>query len=117
MAKIRKYPLGFPITAIATGVTLNVTASTQVLFRSRRLIIPSIIASLVLVNDFRIGKDSQFLSSGPVPGRAFVETAVGVDLSLDTAQVSQSLSLNVQNTSLATISFMAAVLGDSSEAD
>ena len=113
--KARQYPLGFPTTVITAGVAATVAATTQVLFRGRRLIIPSKIASNVLINDLRVGKNSQFPSSGPVPGRAFVESSVGVDLAMDTAQVSQTISLNVTNTSLASLTFNAALLGDAME--
>lgn len=114
--KARQYPLGFPTTAIAASVAgTTVTATTQVLFRGRRLIIPSKIANQILVNDLRIGKNSQLPSTGPVPGRAFTEKAVGVDLALDTAQVSQNISLNVDNTSAAALTFNAALLGDAME--
>jgi hypothetical protein len=113
--KARQYPLGFPETAIAASASANVSATTQVLFRGRRLIVPSKIASSVLITDFKVGKNSQFPSSGPVPGRAFTESAVGVDLALDTAQVAQSITLSVENTSLASINFSAALLGDAME--
>jgi hypothetical protein len=113
--KARQYPLGFPTQSFATLTTANVTATTQVLFRGRRLIIPSDIAASFLINDLRIGKNSQFPSSGPVPARVFVETSVGVDLSLDTAPISQSIVLNVTNTSGGTVIFNAALLGDALE--
>ncbi len=114
--KARQTPLGFPTTEIVAEATANVVTTTQVLFRGRRLVIPSDIAADVLVNDLRIGKNSQFPSSGPVPGRVFSEAAVGVDLSLDTAQVSQSIALNVTNTDTVTdMTFNAALLGDSLE--
>jgi hypothetical protein len=113
--KARQMPLGFPTTAMTAGLSLNVAATTQVLFRGRRLVIPSDIAASILVNDLRIGKNSQFPSTGPVPGRVFSEAAVGVDLSLDTAQISQSIVLNVTNTSVGAITFNAALLGDSLE--
>lgn len=113
--KSRQYPLGFPTTSMATLTSTNVVAQTQVLFRGRRLIIASDIAAAFLINDFRIGKNSQFPSTGPVPARVFSETAVGVDLSLDTAQISQNISLNVTNTSGSTVIFNAALLGDALE--
>lgn len=113
--KMRQMPLGFPTTAILAGITTNVQATTQVLFRGRRLIIPSSIAASVLVNDLKIGKNSQLPSSGPVPGQVFSEDAVGVDLSLDTAQISQTITLNVTNTSAGPITFNATMLGDSAE--
>ena len=113
--KMRQMPLGFPTTAIAAGVTTTVTATTQVLFRGRRLLIPASIAASVLINDLKVGKNSQLPSSGPVPGQAFSEDAVGVDLSLDTAEISQTISINLSNTSLGALTFNATMLGDSAE--
>jgi len=113
--KMRQMPLGFPTTAILAGVTTTVTATTQVLFRGRRLIIPAGIAGSILINDLKVGKNSQLPSSGPVPGQVFSEDAVGVDLSLDTAEISQTISLNLTNTSAGPITFNATMLGDSAE--
>ena len=113
--KSRQTPLGFPTTAMAAAATASPAAVTQVLFRGRRLVIPSDIAASILVNDLKIGKNSQFSSGAPVPGRVFSEIAVGVDLSLDTAQISQTIVLNVTNTSVGAVTFNAALLGDSLE--
>ena len=115
--KARQTPLGFPTTPFLAGpnTTAPVNAVTQVLFRGRRLVIPSDIAGSFRVNDLKVGKNSQFTSSGPVPGRVFTERAVGVDLSLDTAQISQTISLNVTNTSVGPLTFNAALIGDSLE--
>jgi len=115
VTKSREYPLGFPQTAIAAGATATVTSNPQVPFRGRRLIIPSDIAGSVLINDLKVGKNSMFPTSNPVPGRAFTELGVGVDLNLDTAQISQLVSLNVTNTSGAAITFSAALIGTAVE--
>lgn len=113
--RARQFPLGFPSTAIAASATATITAQTQVIFRPRRLVIPSDIAGSLLVNDFKVGKNSMFPSADPIPARVFSETAVGVDLQLDTAQVSQIISLLMENTSGASVTFTAAIIGDAIE--
>lgn len=114
-AQQRQFPLGFPTTVIASNASQTITAQTQVVFRPRRIVIPSDIAGSLLVNDFKVGKNSMFPSQDPIPARVFTETAVGVDLHLDTAAVSQLISLSIENTSGASVTFNAAVIGDALE--
>jgi hypothetical protein len=111
VTKAREFPLGFPTTALAAAATANVQTQPQVPFRGRRLAIPSDIAGSILVNDLKIGNASMFPNSNPVPGRMFSELAVGIDLNLDTAQISQVVSLNVTNTSGGAVTFNAAIIG------
>jgi hypothetical protein len=111
VTKAREFPLGFPTTALAAATTANVQTQPQVPFRGRRLAIPSDIAGSILVNDLKIGNASMFPNSNPVPGRMFSELAVGIDLNLDTAQISQVVSLNVTNTSGGAVVFNAAIIG------
>lgn len=111
--KAREFPLGFPTTAIAASASATVQTQPQVAFRGRRLLIPSDIAGAILINDLKVGQASQFTSSNPVPGRCFTELGVGVDLNLDTAQISQFISLSVENTSGASVTFNAAIIGSS----
>lgn len=113
--KSREYPLGFPTTTVKAGASQTIQAQPQVPFRGRRLIIPSDIAGSVLLTDIKVGKNSMFPTSNPVPGRAFTELGVGVDLNLDTAQISQIVALSVTNTSLADITFNAALIGTAVE--
>jgi hypothetical protein len=111
VTKAREFPLGFPTTAIAATATANIQTQPQVPFRGRRMTIPSDIAGSILVNDLKIGNASMFPNSNPVPGRMFSELAVGIDLNLDTAQISQVVSLNVTNTSGGAVTFNAAIIG------
>jgi hypothetical protein len=113
--RVRQFPLGFPTTTINAAASATITAQTQVVFRPRRLLIPSDIAGSLLVNDLKVGKNSMFPSADPIPARVFSENAVGVDLQLDTAQVSQLISLSLSNTSGANVSFNACVIGDALE--
>jgi hypothetical protein len=116
VTKGREYPLGFPATEIEPHRTVHVTSFPQVPFRGRRLVIPSDIAGAVLLEDLKVGKNSMFASAnGHVPGRMFTEFAVGVDLNLDTAQISQQISLTVRNTSGSRIMFTASLIGTAVE--
>lgn len=115
ITKAREYPLGFPTTAVAAGGTASIQTQPQVPFRGRRLIVPSDIAGSFLINDLRVGKNSMFPTSSPVPARAFTELGVGVDLNLDTAQISQLITLNVENTSGAQLDFNACLIGTAVE--
>lgn len=113
--RARQFPLGFPTTSLATLASAVITTQPQVTFRPRRLVIPSDIAGSILVNDLKVGKNSMFPSANPIPGRMFTEVGVGVDLQLDTAQISQTISLNVTNTSGSTVVFNAGIIGDAVE--
>lgn len=115
VTKAREYPLGFPTTNVAAAATANITTRPQVPFRGRRLIIPSDIAGSFLITDLKVGKNSMFPTSDPVPARAFTELGVGVDLNLDTAQISQNVTLSVENTSGAALDFNAALIGTAVE--
>jgi hypothetical protein len=110
--KLREYPLGFDSqVAIAAGATVLVNSPPQIPFRVERLVIPSDIAGSFVVEEFTVGKNPQFASNIPVPGRVFDERAVGVRLRGDTAQVAQNVSCRITNISGAPVRFRAAVIG------
>jgi hypothetical protein len=87
----------------------------QIVFRPERLVIPSDIAGQFLVNQIIVGKNPQQVSADPIPGRVFDERGVGVRLSMDTAQISQQITLNVTNIGGAPAVFRAAMIGPSVE--
>lgn len=109
--KSREFPLGFPETDIPAGATREVIVQPQIPFRGERLVIPSDIAGLFSIDDIRVGKNSQFVASSPIPARTFSEVGVGVGLHLDTAQVSQQIVLRVRNISGQDATFRAALIG------
>jgi len=114
--KAREFPLGFESpTTVAAGATATITSRPQIPFRGERLIIPSDIAGSFSILDLRVGKNSQFTSSGAVPGRTFQENSVGIRLMLDTAQISQDVTLSVQNVGGAPQTFRAALIGSAVE--
>jgi len=114
--KGRFLPLGFDsVSAVAAGATAIITQRPQILFQPSRLVISGAIAAFFLVNDIKIGKNSQFGASGSLPSDVFSPTSVGVALAMDSAQVAQDIVLNVTNIDAAAHRFTAAMLGESCE--
>jgi hypothetical protein len=114
--KSRRYPLGFPTTVIsASGGTGTPSAQPQVLFRSERLIVPSDFAGALLLTDIKIGKNSQLAAANPLPARAFTEFGWGVDLYLDTADISQFVTLNITNNGAQQVTFNGMFIGRGAE--
>jgi hypothetical protein len=110
--KSREFPLGVPETLVAgNGGTEDIVAFPQVPFRGERLLIPSDIAGLFSIDDIRVGKNSQLVTTGPLPARCFSEVSVGVGLHLDTAQVSQQITLRVRNISGQAATFRGMLIG------
>ena len=114
--KGREYPLGFDsVATVAAGATAIITTRPQVVFRPDRLVVPASIASSFLINDLRIGKNSQFVSATALPAEVFTQGAFGVRLKMDTAQIAQDITLNVTNTSAGALRFTAALIGPAIE--
>lgn len=110
--KARYYPLGVPATTIAAGAAAAITVRPQVPYRVQRFVVPSDIAGSFTIGDIRIGKNSQFCSADAIPARAFQEDAAsGIEFGFDTAQVSQDISITVNNISLAQQVFRAVFFG------
>jgi len=111
--KWRRYPLGFVQLAVPASGTVNVTGTPQVPFRGQRLTIPGLIAVNFVLNSLVIGKDNQFAGSGAIPATTFAENAVGEDMNLDTAQIGNTIVMNVTNLDAANAhDFRATILGD-----
>lgn len=115
---IREFSLGFSQTAISTTGSTNVVSRPQVTFRGERLVCPSIasgggstVAAGFLINDIKVGNRSQLAAATTLPCQAFVETAVGVRLSLDTAAIAQDITLIVSNIQAAAATFLAILFG------
>lgn len=113
--KPRQYAMPLDsVATIASLATANVTTRPQVLFRAERLVIDQN-ANSWLINDLRVGKNSQFVATGSQPGAAYAATAFGVRLKCDTAQISQDITLNVTNNSGGALRFVASLFGDAVE--
>lgn len=103
--------LPFPETTVPAGASRDVQVLPQCLFRGERLLIPSDIAGLVVLDDIRIGTVSQFAAVGPVPGRSFSEVGVGIGTLFDTAEPGYTILLRVRNISGNDITFRATLFG------
>ena len=117
---VREFAIGFGPTspAVPAGATVIVAAQPQIIFRGSRLVVPSafgadVVAANFTVNDIRVGKDSQFVSAGPLPAIAYLENAVGTAMGLDTCNVGQLITLNVTNIGAAAHTFFATIFGTS----
>jgi len=106
----REFMLGFGPVALAINTTTIFTAQPQLPFRPSRLVIPNTLIDQVMVNDIKVGKNSQLLSSNPVPAAPFSELAVGVALGLDTCNVGQQVTLSINALNAVDV-FMAAIIG------
>lgn len=112
----RRFPLGFESNGtVANAATVTITSRPQVLFKGQRLVIPSDIAGDFTVDDLKVGKDSQFVAEGSIPGRVLQENATMVEFDLDTAQISQDISLIITNIGGAPRTFRAALWGKVAE--
>jgi hypothetical protein len=109
----RELLLGFGPTPIAGSGTSTFTTQPQLPFRPSRFVIPSSTVASFSVNDLKIGKNSQFLSSNSVPAAVFSELAVGVALGLDTCNVGQQITVSVTAVAGGPFSFAAALIGTS----
>ena len=140
----RRYPLGFFLdferTTVSPAVTqpeLDVRTQPQIPFRGERLTLPSTMgvvtnttgvdadpivkSSDFVIIDVKVGNRSQFVASTSLPGSVFSETAFGVSLRFDTAQVAQDVVIRARyvgifstlnlTTGSVRIPFRAAILG------
>jgi hypothetical protein len=96
--KPRLYPLGFTQLAIAASGSATITSRPQILFRPQRLVVPASLSANFVLTDIRVGKDSQLVQATELPAEIFNQTAVGVMMTLDTAQPATDVALSVRNT-------------------
>lgn len=114
--KARLFPIGFTSDGvIAAGTSAIIVSRPQVLFKGLRLSVPSDIAGDFTIDDLKVGKNSMFASESSLPARCLQEDAWGVYMHMDTAQISQDVSLAVTNISGADRTFRAMLLGKVAE--
>jgi hypothetical protein len=83
---------------VPPGHTVNLTTRPQVVFRPEKLVLDDESADHFQVYDVKVGRNSQFLSSYPMPGTLFKATT-SPWLKMDTAQVSMDVTVTLTNTS------------------
>jgi hypothetical protein len=107
--KKRNWAMPFGPQSIAAGAAVGIPVQPQVVFRGRRLVIPSPIAPNF---NFQIvvGVATQQVQFGFLPAIAYVENSVGMNLGLDTAQIGNTITLTAQNTDVANAHIFQALL-------
>jgi hypothetical protein len=108
----RVQSMGLSLAAVQPGATVDIIARPQEIFRGRRLVIPSTIAQFFMVEDVKVGRTSQFVSSGRQPALVFSELSTGDNLSLKTCSPGMDIVLKVTNISEEEINFDSALIGD-----
>jgi hypothetical protein len=111
----REYALGLGSTSVAGGASANINVQPQVIFRPERLVVPSNVAVDFLITDIKVGKNSQLASTGALPAVMFTETAFGVRLKMDTAQISMFVTISVTNQNANARNFQGGFVGPAVE--
>jgi hypothetical protein len=115
LTDIREFPLGFGPTSFPAGTEASVISRPQVVFRGERLVVPSTVAPFFSIIDVKVGNRSQLVNSVALPAQMFIETAVGIRLSFDTAAVAQDVALIVANGTATATTFQAALIGTAAQ--
>lgn len=111
----KEYVLGFDMTEIPPDQIISVVKRPQVVFRPERVVIPSEIGKNFMIVDIKVGRNSQFIASGDVPGITFSEQAFGVRLKMDVCQISMDVLLVVRNITSEPKNFTVAIIGPAIE--
>lgn len=101
--------------AIAAGATVDIDVQPQVKFRPERLIVTDSVAPFFLINDIKVGKNSQLPSTDPVPATVFVSNATDVQLAFRTCYIGQKIVVSVTNIDAAGHRFTGAFVGATAE--
>ncbi len=109
--KKRNWSIPFGPQSVAASTTANIQVQPQVVFRGRRLFIPSPIAPNFNIQ-VTVGVATQQAQFGFLSALQFVENSVGSNMGLDTAQIGQTITLSAQNTDTVNAhTFQASLLG------
>jgi hypothetical protein len=118
------YFLGIPMTVIPGNSTYNVLVRTQTAFRPTYLVIPSSIAPHFVIQDIKIGKNSEFISPDGIHASAFsgdvvilkdkVVKAVSdlpLAMKMDDCHLESAICLTVVNIDACARNFFGALVG------
>jgi len=99
---------------IAAGASQSIVVSPQTLFRGRKLVLSDTVAAAFVIDDIKVGTQSQAAAAGQIPGDAFRGSTTGEDnIQMDTARPGQAIIFQVTNISGGAVRFRAALFGDS----
>lgn len=109
---VYQQPIPIPVTSVpAVSPNADITITPQRLVRVERLVVPSTIAPFFRITQLNVGQEPQFVSAGAIPATVFSEVAVGVRLKGDTANLGNTITLSVTNTSGVNQTFEGCILG------
>lgn len=100
-----------PTTIPLSGVSTPVTFTPQQLFRCEAIVIPSEIAPDLRLQDIKVGNRSQLLTSGSLPATAFSEVSYNSHVHLDSADVGNTLTLDVISKNGTDVTFECMLVG------
>jgi len=113
--KLDLWPLGMGATTVAGHATANIHASPQLApFLPKIFEVPDSCAEHFLVEDIRVGKNSQFLNSSPVSATSFKARDISdifANLSCDVVHQMMYFTVSVRNMSAEPQVFTACVWG------
>lgn len=88
---------GMGFTTVALGAVATITIAPQRLFKPKLLSIPGSIALYFAITGVFVGQDSQLAAAGAIPCECFSETAVNAPIDWDTANIGNTITINIQN--------------------
>ncbi len=88
---------GMGFTTVALGAVATITIAPQRLFKPKLLSIPNSIALYFAITGVFVGQDSQLAAAGAFPCECFTETAVNAPIDWDTANIGNTITINIQN--------------------
>ena len=112
--KQEDFILGLGSTEVQAGGTATINVEPQMGFKPERLVIPSHVGVNFLIDDIKVGPNSQFLSRAAVPASVFCELASGnLDrlLRLDACKPGRFISISVTNITVHPRNFTGAFFG------
>jgi hypothetical protein len=112
--KQEDFILGLGSTEVQAGSTAIINVQPQIGFKPERLVIPSHVGVNFLINDIKVGPNSQFLSVAAVPASVFCELASGnLDrlLRLDACRPGRFITISVVNITVHPRNFTGAFFG------
>jgi hypothetical protein len=110
----RRQPLGFAAVTIPIATTdVSAVATPQQLFRAKRMVIPSNVATNCSVADVKVGNKSQLVGTeDPITGAMFSELAVGTFVDFLTANVGNKVGVVLRNVnSTVTVTTIVTMIG------
>jgi hypothetical protein len=107
----RTQSLGFNA-EVGPGETLDITVRPAVTFSGTRLSVASSIAPNFVIEDIKVGRKSQFVTSGPQSAESFKDTSTTDNLHLDTCDTGTDIILKVRNVTGTASQFRATFFGD-----